>query len=189
MMEDTMSNNQKLQTILLLVLVFALSVVAVVYTSDHPAAIEAFVRQVGAFGPVLVVGLYAALGASPIPSEALSLINGAVYGPVLGTALGFTGNMISALIEYWIGTRISSVADFEDRRQHLPLGLGRFPADSVWFLLFGRLVPGYGGKLVSVVGGIYRVPMLKYLWTAAIPTFIGTMLFVVGGYGLLNVIH
>jgi len=179
-------NYEKLQTVIILLLAFGLSAAVVLYTSQNPETIEAIVREVGIFGPVIVVGLYGLLGASPIPSEALSLINGAVYGPILGTLLGFLGNMLAAIIEYYIGAHLSNVADFEERRHNLPFGLGRFPANSVWFLLFGRLIPGYGGKLVSVIGGMYKVPMWRYLWTAAIPTFIGTAIFVLGGYGLIR---
>jgi uncharacterized membrane protein YdjX (TVP38/TMEM64 family) len=179
-------NREKIQTIVVLLLAFALSLWAVLFTSQNPELVEGYVRSVGLFGPAVIVGLYGLLGVSPIPSEALSLITGAVYGPILGTFLSFTGNMLAAVIEYYIGSHIGSVADFEERRKQLPFGLGRFPADSPWFLIFGRLVPGYGGKLVSVLGGMYRVPMWRYLWTAAIPTFVGSAVFVFGGTILVH---
>jgi uncharacterized membrane protein YdjX (TVP38/TMEM64 family) len=179
-------SREKLQTIFILLVAFGFSLAGVVYTSNNPGMVEHFVRATGLLGPVAVVGLYSLLGVSPIPSEALSLITGAIYGPLLGTVLGFTGNMMAAIIEYYIGMRIGGIADFEERRKRLPFGMGRFPADSAWFLIFGRLLPGYGGKLVSVVGGVYRVPMSKYVWTAAIPTLIGSAIFVAGGWGLLN---
>jgi uncharacterized membrane protein YdjX (TVP38/TMEM64 family) len=178
---------KKLQTIAVVLLAFAFSIAMVTYVANHPETVEAFIRQVGVWGPLVSVVLYAILGVSPIPSEALSMINGAVFGPLLGTLVGFVGNMIAALIEYWIGASLGNVADFEERKEHLPFGLGRLPVNSIWFLLFARMVPGYGGKLVSVIGGVYRVPLWRYIWTAAIPTFVGTALFVMGGFGLMNV--
>lgn len=178
---------KKLQTIAVVLLAFAFSVAMVTYVANNPAAVEGFIRAVGVWGPFISVLLYAILGVSPIPSEALSMINGAVFGVYVGTLIGFTGNMIAAIIEYWIGASLGGVADFEEKKEHLPFGLGRFPADSVWFLLFARMVPGYGGKLVSVIAGVYRVPMWRYLWTAAIPTLVGTALFVFGGFGLMRV--
>ncbi len=178
---------KKAQTLVIVLLAFALSIALVTYVADHPATVETFMRHIGIWAPVASIALYAALGVSPIPSEALSMINGAVFGPLLGTLIGFAGNMVSATIEYGIGASLSNVTDFEARKEHLPLGLGRFPADSVWFLIFGRMVPGYGGKLVSVIGGVYRVPLWRYLWTAAIPTLVGTAIFVVGGFGLMRV--
>jgi uncharacterized membrane protein YdjX (TVP38/TMEM64 family) len=179
-------NREKIQTVLVLLMAFGLSLWAVLFTSRNPEMIEAFVRQTGFLGPAVIVGLYGLLGVSPIPSEALSLITGAVYGPFLGTFLSFTGNMLAAVIEYYIGSHIGTVADFEEQRKKLPFGLGRFPANSPWFLIFGRLVPGYGGKLVSVIGGIYKVPMWRYIWTAAIPTFVGSAVFVFGGSVLVH---
>jgi uncharacterized membrane protein YdjX (TVP38/TMEM64 family) len=52
----------------------------------------------------------------------------------------------------------------------------------------GRMIPGYGPKLVSVVAGMYKVPLFRYVWTTAIPTIIGAALFAYGGYGIINLI-
>ncbi len=179
--------QNRLQTGTVILLSVAASLALVTYVANHPLVVEAFVRHAGLAGPVVIVGLYALLGLSPVPSESLSMINGAIYGPVAGTAIGFTGNMASAMIEYYIGAGIRGATDFKQKKQHLPFGLGRFPADSVWFLLIARIVPGFGGKMVSVIAGMYHVPMGRYLWTAAIPTLIGTALFVLGGHGLMNI--
>jgi uncharacterized membrane protein YdjX (TVP38/TMEM64 family) len=43
------------------------------------------------------------------------------------------------------------------------------------------MIPGYGPKIVSMMAGIYRVPLLRYLWTTAIPIFVGAAAFAFGG--------
>jgi uncharacterized membrane protein YdjX (TVP38/TMEM64 family) len=165
---------------------FGLSFLLMDYLAHHALVVEDFITSMGALGPLVSVMLYGALGASPIPSEPLTMINGAVYGPLMGTIIAGTGNTVAAVVEYYIGQGIGNAADFEEKRKDLPFGLGRFPVDSVWFLLGARMIPGYAPKLVSVAGGIYRVPMLRYIWTTAIPAFIGAAIFAYGGYGLIK---
>ena len=35
-----------------------------------------------------------------------------------------------------------------------------------------------------MMAGMYRVPILRYLWTTAIPIFCGAAVFAFGGFGL-----
>jgi uncharacterized membrane protein YdjX (TVP38/TMEM64 family) len=43
------------------------------------------------------------------------------------------------------------------------------------------MVPGVGPKVVSFTAGIYRVPILRYLWTSALSVYLGAALFAFGG--------
>jgi uncharacterized membrane protein YdjX (TVP38/TMEM64 family) len=104
------------------------------------------------------------------------MINGAVFGPLMGALYSWVGYMLASVIEYRIGIRISRVSNFEDCRDRLPFGLSRFPANSPWFLTLARVIPGYGPKMVRIVGGVYHVPM-RFVWTAAIPNAIGALMF------------
>ena len=159
---------------------------SVLYAAHHEQGIKTFIGHTGVFAPLVMIALYGLLGLSPIPSEPLTLINGALFGAFWGTVVAGTGNLVAAVVEYYIGAGIGNVSNFEDRKKHLPFGLGRFPADSIWFLLLARFVPGYGPKVVSVVGGVYRVPLWRYIWTAAIPTYLGAAIFALGGHGLFH---
>jgi uncharacterized membrane protein YdjX (TVP38/TMEM64 family) len=96
------------------------------------------------------------------------------------------GNNLAAVIEYFIGMGLGKIADFEKQRSKLPFGLGKFPADSVWFLICARFVPSFGGKIVSITGGVYKVPFGKYLWTAMVSNIFGSIVLALGGYSLLH---
>ena len=96
------------------------------------------------------------------------------------------GNLLAALVEYYIGRRIGDVANFERQRQKLPFGLGKSPVKSVVFLIVARFLPGYGAKFISVISGIYKVPLWRYTWTTVISTLIGAAVIAFGGFGLLN---
>jgi uncharacterized membrane protein YdjX (TVP38/TMEM64 family) len=163
-------------------------VVLVYFVAREMDAVREFIRGSGWIGLVVSVALYGLLGLSPIPSEPLTVLLSTVYGPLTATFVAGTGNLLAAVMEYIIGEHIANVTSFETRKQGLPFGLSRFPVDSIPFLLVARMLPGYGPKFVSLMGGVYRVPMRRYLWTAAIPTYIGSALFAYGGFGLLHLI-
>jgi len=166
-------------TLLILVLVF--------FLSKEMDSVREFIIESGWVGLVVSIALYGLLGASPIPSEPLTVLLSTVYGPLNATLVAGTGNMLAALIEYFIGMHLGDVASFEKRRTKLPLGLGKFPIDSPVFLIAARMLPGYGPtKFVSVICGVFRVPLWRYIWTAAIPTYLGSAIFAYGGFGLLS---
>jgi uncharacterized membrane protein YdjX (TVP38/TMEM64 family) len=179
-------SNSKLQTWLVIIATLLVSVGFVLYVSRNEEAVKTFIRSTGVLGPLVSIILFAILGLSPIPSEIIVIIVGAVYGGLEGTAIAFVGNMIASIIEYYVGGHIARISDFEERRQHMPFGLGRFPANSPLFLIAARIVPGYGPKMVGIVGGMYKVPLWRYIWTGAITIAMGAAFFAFGGEGLMN---
>jgi uncharacterized membrane protein YdjX (TVP38/TMEM64 family) len=180
----TKLDRTKLAVVLVTVLVIILIVVLIL--SRNLSGIRAFLLHSGKIGLVISVGLYGLLGASPIPSEPLTVLLSALYGPLNITIVATLGNLLSALVEYYIGIKIGDVSDFEKRRQKLPFGLGKFPADSVAFLILARFLPGYGAKFISVLSGIYHVRLWRYIWTTVLATLIGAAVVAYGGFGLLN---
>lgn len=167
---------------------FGVAIFCVYYVARNRDSVEAFIRQLGPAGPLASLALYAVLGLSPVPADPLTLINGAVFGPLGGGALAWAGTTIAALVEYYMGTRIAGAAKFERRRAELPWGLDRLPVESIWFLVGGRTLTGVGSKFVSYMSGIYRVPLRRYLWTTALAMLFGAALFALGGFGLLNIL-
>ncbi|MEN6436747.1 MAG: hypothetical protein ABFD58_13125 [Anaerolineaceae bacterium] len=51
------------------------------------------------------------------------------------------------------------------------------------------MLPGFGPKFVSVVSGVYQVPMGTYLWTTVVANLLGAATIVLGGTGLLALIR
>ena len=156
------------------------------YTADNEPRVEALVRHIGVFGPLLLVGMYALLGASPVPSELLTVITAATFGPFIAMIVAGIGNTLAALVEYRLGTHLRNLSDFDDMRQKLPFGIGKLPVDSPVFLLAVRAIPGYAPKIVGLASGMYRVPLWRFTWTTLIPSFIGAAVFAYSGAGLLQ---
>jgi len=178
------TNRTKMAVVLVTVLIIILIVILV--ASKNMDGIRAFLLSTGKIGLVISVGLYGLLGASPIPSEPLTVLLSALYGPFYITIVATLGNLLSALVEYYIGRKIGDASDFEARRQKLPFGLGKIPADSILFLIGARFVPGYGSKFISVLSGIYHVRFWRYTWTTVLSTLLGAAVVAYGGFGILN---
>lgn len=181
-------NNQKSKAITIIVIVLSVILILVFLLSSELDAVRGFIQHSGWLGLLVSVLLYALLGASPIPSEPLTVLIATSLGPFTSTMVTGVGNLLSALIEYYLGHQISNASDFDKQREKLPFGLGKLPVYSPLFLVGARMIPGYGPKFVSVIGGMYRVSLWRYLWTTAIATFAGAALFAYGGFGLANLV-
>jgi len=167
---------------------FGLPIAAIIFFKNDIKYFEKFISSSGLLGPLFSIFLMGILSATPIPTDPIVILNGAIFGPWIGVVVSWMGNNLASIIEYFIGRGLSEIADFEKIKNKLPFGLNRFPADSVWFLLCGRFIPQFGGKIVSLTGGFYKVPKLRYLWTAILSNLLGSMLLAIGGYSLLHIL-
>jgi uncharacterized membrane protein YdjX (TVP38/TMEM64 family) len=185
-MLDPTSKNTRRQSIISLVITVVVILLLILLLTEEMSVVRDFIRRSGWIGLLISIGLYGLLGFTPIPSEPLTIMLSTIYGPLAATFVSGTGNLLAAMMEYTVGEHIGNAASFAQRKASLPLGLGKLPVHSPVFLLAARMLPGYGPKFVSLLGGMYRVPKLRYLLTAAIPTYLGSAIFAYGGFGLIN---
>jgi len=178
----------KLKTFLIFVSAFAISIILIYLVAKNINDFELVLKKTGIFAPIVAVLIYGILSVTPIPTDPLTLACGALFGPVWGIFISWMGNNFAALIEYVIGRGAGDVTSFESKKNKLPFGLGNLPADSPVFLILGRFVPGFGSKIVSVLAGVYKVSVWRYLWTAAVANIVGSVLYVLGGFGLFTII-
>ena len=171
--------------IILLILAFY---AAYLFTSREFPALKTIILDSGPYGILVSTIVFGLLGATPIPSEPLTILLSTIYGPFWAMVSTSIGNLLSALVEYFISNRIGNVANFDAWRQKLPFGLSKFPVDSPAFLIGARVIPGYGSKFVSLVSGFYRVPLLRYIWTTFIATLFGAAITAYGGYKIVDLL-
>ncbi len=179
-------NQSKIHKILLAVLF--LLIAALFALNFDSKNFEAFLHDNEEWGLFLSLVSFLLLGVTFIPSEPVTLLLTAWQGPVIAVVIATVGNTMAALAEYLIGGSISDAADFENRRAKLPFRLGKLPINSTAFLFFARLLPGFGPKFVGFAGGIYRVNLFSYTWTAVLANFIGASLLALSGYGVIQLI-
>jgi uncharacterized membrane protein YdjX (TVP38/TMEM64 family) len=181
----TNDKRQRIISIIILVVTLVILFIVVSYFSKELQAVGNFIRQLGVLGWLASILMFAVFGATPIPSEPFTVLITTIFGPLLTAIITALGNLLAATVEFLIGHRIGKVADFDKIREKLPFGLNKVPVDSPLFLIGARLIPGYLPKFVSIISGIYKVPLYRFLWTTLIATTAGALAISFGGHTLL----
>ncbi|MHC1770901.1 MAG: VTT domain-containing protein [Flexilinea sp.] len=152
------------------------------------SSIQNFARNHQVLGIILILVVYAGLGATPVPSEPVTIFLTGLYGPIWTIIFVTVGNTLAAFVEYFIGGQIGDIADFEKKKESMPFHLDRLPVESPIFQVFGRVVPGIGAKFVGITSGVYHVKIFTFLWAAILSNLLGAAIVSYGGYGLLKLI-
>jgi len=156
------------------------------YIAKNLKDVETIIRNAGFAGPLMAIVLFSVFALTPIPAEPLTVFCLFFYGPIIGSTITWIGGTTAALVEYHFGLHMRRIANIENTIKKLPFGLNKMPVDSPYFLIIGRLIPGYGSKIISLVAGIHHVPVKRYLWTTALTNLIGSILLAFGGYHILR---
>lgn len=166
-----------------------IAVVFIYFVAKNLRDIETIVSHAGLAAPVVIIVLYGLFAITPISTDPLTVVTGAMFGPLFGVLISWIGNNVASLVEYYFGSHIGKITNFKEIRNKLPLGLGKLPINSPWFLIGGRLIPGYGGKIISILAGVHHVKLFLYFWTSALTNFLGSLLLVLGGYHIIQLIR
>src|SRR5687767_14918008 len=83
--------NSKIAAGVTLGLSVAIALILTIYIAFNVEELQQFIVSIGILGPLVSVALQTLLGASPIPTEPLTVINGAVFGPWQGTFYSWLG--------------------------------------------------------------------------------------------------
>ncbi|MCL4374771.1 VTT domain-containing protein [Patescibacteria group bacterium] len=177
-----MKKTEKVTAILTLILFIPLIYLLVKNIHD----VDNVVQRAGLAAPLVLVFFYGLFALTPVSTDPLTIISGVMFGPWFGIIISWVGNMTAATVEYYFGSHISRITKRRLTKNILPFGLHRLPVNSPWFLILGRLIPGYGGKIISVMAGMERVEIKLYLWTTMVTNFFGSVLLASGGYHLIR---
>ena len=117
------SENNKSQTILFFVFTILIVAGIIYFVPRNLTQIEAYIATNGLWGMLVAVLLYGLLGLTLIPSEPLTILIGALFGPLTATLIAGIGNTLAAVIEYHLGSRVNKLTNFVEKKEKLP-----FPA-------------------------------------------------------------
>lgn len=166
-----------------------ISIVLIVYLlSKHSHLISLLLNKSGIFGPVVALALYPIFATTPLTTDPITIVIAVIYGPFAGFTLSMIGNAMAALVEYYVGIKIGKATNYEAIKHKLPFGLGKLPVNSIPFLIFGRMIPLYGSKVLSILAGMHRVPMRRYIWTSIVTNIPGSIILSYGGFHLVRLV-
>jgi uncharacterized membrane protein YdjX (TVP38/TMEM64 family) len=128
--------------------------------------VEHEIRIIGPLAYPLAIAVFALVASAPFSvTDALAIMNGAIFGPVRGTAVDTVGLVFAALLGYWINSHASNLFNLQRSLERLPTWVKRFPVGSPAFLLAVRVIPGFGGTVATASAAAFRVPVWVHVWT------------------------
>ncbi len=153
---------RRLAAFALLAASFALAVLVIKYQPF----VEHIIRTYYAWAYPLAIVVFALVASAPFSvTDALAVMNGAIFGPVLGSLVDAVGLVLAALLGYWINRHASQLLDLDYYLGRLPLWAKRFPVGSPGFLIAVRIIPGFGGTVATATAATFRVPVWVHVWT------------------------
>jgi uncharacterized membrane protein YdjX (TVP38/TMEM64 family) len=137
---------------------------------------------IGPLAYPLAVIIFALVATAPFSvTDALAVMNGAIFGPVMGSVVNAVGLVLAALGSYALALRTAHLLELGKRIEHLPHWIRRYRVGSPAFLLALRIIPGLGGTLATQSAAAFRVPLFVHVWTmCAIAVPICTLLAIFG---------
>lgn len=144
--------------------------------------VEHEIRSLGLLAYPLAIAVFALVASAPFSvTDALAVMNGAIFGPVIGSVVNAVGLVFAAMLGYWVNQRASRLLDLHEYLARLPAWVKRFPVGSPAFLLAVRVIPGFGGTVATATAAAFKVPMWVHVWTmCAIAVPICTVLAIFG---------
>ncbi|HTU69444.1 MAG TPA: VTT domain-containing protein [Candidatus Baltobacteraceae bacterium] len=128
--------------------------------------VEREIRSLGLSAYPLAIVIFAIVASAPFSvTDALAIMNGAIFGPVKGSLVSAIGLVLGALGGYWINRRASQMLDLDAYLERVPRWVKRFPVGSPAFLIAVRLIPGFGGTVATASAATFRVPVWVHVWT------------------------
>jgi len=156
--------------------------------------VEQFFYNIGdwlaAIGPwayVIAPLVMAAVAILPIPAEAPAMVNGALFGPIVGTLVSWAGAMLGAVASFEMARAFGRPAA---ERFLKPSAIER--ADALvtragWGgMLLARCIPVIAFTALNWGAGLTPVSRWRFLWTTAIGIIPGAILFTASGWGLAD---
>ncbi|HET6895413.1 MAG TPA: VTT domain-containing protein [Candidatus Baltobacteraceae bacterium] len=157
---------RRLAGIGLLAVSFALAALVIRYQPF----IEHFIRSIGpGVALPLATLLFAIVASAPFSvTDALAIMNGAIFGPLWGSVINAIGIIIAAAIGYWVNRRASHLLDLDAALSRLPAWVKRFRIGSPMFLIAVRVIPGFGGTVATASAAAFRVPVWIHIATMSV---------------------
>ncbi len=159
-------------------------------------ALTDWVASAGAAGPLVFMGVYAVATVLFLPGSVLTLLGGALFGPVWGTLYNLLGATLGAALAFLIARYLAG-----DWVQGRTAGLLKRLVQGVeaegWrFVAFTRLVPIFPFNLLNYALGLTRIPFASYLLATLVFMLPGALAYtylgfvgreaVAGGEGLIR---
>ncbi|MCK5263679.1 MAG: VTT domain-containing protein [Gammaproteobacteria bacterium] len=154
--------NKLLRIALLLLVVAGIAAVIVYRDQLDAAALESWLENAGVAAPLLFMLIYIIGTVFFFPGSILTLLGGALFGPVLGTFYNLTAATIGAMLSF-LAARFLASDWVENKAGGRVKQLINGVEDEGWrFVAFVRLVPLFPFNILNYALGLTRISFTQY---------------------------
>ncbi len=167
---------------ILILIIIGISLVLSNREQLDAAALQQWIENAGAAGPVLFILLYAVGTVFFFPGSILTLTGGAIFGPILGTFYNLTGATIGATIAFIISRYLVSDIVEQKTGGRLKQLKDGVEGEGWRFVAFVRLVPLFPFNLLNFALGLTRIKLSHYIIATYLFMFPGAVAYTYLGY-------
>lgn len=143
------------------------------------------IKASGPFVYALAPLFMVAVAILPFPAEVPAMLNGMVFGPVVGATVTWSGGLVGAIVSFEIARRFGRPA----AERFVPPGAlaraDRLVRATGWpGLLTARLIPAIAFTALNWGLGLCACRRVTFVWTTAVGILPGAIVFTVSGTGL-----
>jgi uncharacterized membrane protein YdjX (TVP38/TMEM64 family)/rhodanese-related sulfurtransferase len=151
---------------------------------DHldPAVIEGAIRNLGLWGPVAHVALFALGTVLFVPGALFGLAGGVLFGPIWGTILNLAGATLGATAGFLVARYVAADWVRQSAGTRLDRLIKGVEAEGWRFVAITRLVPLVPFNVLNYALGLTCVPVVVYVPTSFICMAPGTLVYTWLGY-------
>jgi uncharacterized membrane protein YdjX (TVP38/TMEM64 family) len=173
----------KISKIILLIILIAGIVLAIVYRDQfNEAEIKSWFDQLGVFAPILFIAVYAIATVFFLPGSIITLVGGALFGPVWGTFYNLTGATIGATLAFLVSRHLASDWVKNKTGGKLKRIIEGVESEGWRFVAFTRLVPLFPFNVLNYALGLTRIKLSHYILTSYICMIPGGFAYTYLGY-------
>ena len=180
MTDNTVLNGLAIRLFLVLAAGIA---VAIIYRDQfNAAALESWIKQAGAAGPLIFILIYAAGTVLFLPGSVMTLAGGALFGPVLGVLVNLTGATLGAIASFLIARYLAHGWVERKTGGRIKTLMDGVEAEGWRFVAFTRLVPLFPFNLLNYALGLTGIKFLQYAVATIIFMLPGAIAYTYLGY-------
>ncbi len=142
---------------------------ALAYRTDFDVAmVETWVRSYGIWAPVVFACLYVLATVLFLPGSVLTIVGGALFGPLWGTFYSLIGATTGATIAFLIARFLASEWVARKASGRLKQLIDGVEAEGWRFVAFTRLVPLFPFNLLNYALGLTRIRLSHYVFVSLV---------------------
>jgi uncharacterized membrane protein YdjX (TVP38/TMEM64 family) len=177
--------------VLLVVVITVIIVSAKLGVGNKLGALQEWIKSLGILGPLVFTAVYAAATVAALPGSALSIVAGAIFGPVLGVitvifAATLGASLAFLVSRYFARSSVEKWLEGSDKFRKLDELTARHGDIMV---AITRLVPIFPFNLLNYGFGLTKVPFRTYVLWSFFCMLPGTILYVVGSAAVAEAIR